>query len=149
MFFKRQSIHEKTLCFFPLVPQISQPIDLRSKQIISLLILLFKIHSSSPYSSFHHFPCCLSELSIKSWVIISTTSVSIYASRGNIILLFLQNKNYLLNQEIEPILQEESKTIFLINLYLIFSQEHSLFPKTTPYMNEKPFPSYKVQVFIY
>ena len=66
------------------------------------------------------------------------------------ILLFLENKSYFLNQEIElAILEEKSKDIFLINLYLIFSQEPSPFPKTSPYMSEKPFPSYKVQTSIY
>lgn len=58
----------------------------------SQLFILF-FHSSFSPLSFRK--------SIKWWVIISATSVSVYASRGNIILLFLENKSYFLNQEIE------------------------------------------------
>lgn len=46
-------------------------------------------------------------MSIKWWVIISATSVSVYASRGNIILLFLENKSYFLKQEIDLAILEK------------------------------------------
>lgn len=62
-------------------------------------------------------------MSIKWWVIISATSDSVYASRRKIILLFLENRSYFLNQEIEATIKKIKQKPCSHQLLLDFLQD--------------------------
>lgn len=108
MFSKRYCIHEKALVFFPLVSKISLTIESNRQHLYwscysnCVALHIFCLFVISPLSF---------RMSIKWWVIISAISVSVYASRENIILLFLENRSYFLNKEIElSVLKNKAKT---------------------------------------